>query len=318
MKLPKFKRDDIVETPLGTKCRVKRFYAKDKKHYYEVEIIEGVNKGSSREFEENLLSFHYNMDEGTPKKDNIPPKCPKCGSKWHVSRFGMKKWYDCPKCEDKAENLCKMEQIPPIPQDTNNYLVYPEYKDDLSDFVFDFDDDDIFLKKRKGYQSHEEHIKASFDATKRYDKVNLSKYYNNSSFLSCGRRYGKSGLNEAIQNIFTAPTSGMYKISGKLNLEDDTTIQIPEDLYISKSIIEKKANIYTSPQLVINHNQFLDLKHATDCIFNIYDEFGNIVPNTRENLIKEINEMYENVIKEKNKRQLTDFDLYYIKDEEKL
>lgn len=112
MKYPKFRRDDLVQTQMGTKARVLSFRVENGEHYYTIEFLDGARKGDIVEFKDDYISF-YNTNKLNEEELNIPSRCPVCNSEWKVTGFGMKKWYDCPKCNDTAENLikqCKMDK----------------------------------------------------------------------------------------------------------------------------------------------------------------------------------------------------------------
>lgn len=122
MKYPKFRRDDLVQTQMGTKARVLSFRVQTGEHYYTIEFLDGARKGDIVEFKDDYISF-YNTNKLNEDDITVPNRCPVCNTKWKVTGFGMKKWYDCSKCNDTAENLikqCKTDMY-------HNYIHNPDF-----------------------------------------------------------------------------------------------------------------------------------------------------------------------------------------------
>lgn len=108
----KFKVGDMVDYLFGSKCRITDMCYKQKSWRYKVESLDPNSKINEDVWiNETQLVFHYDLPTGskdyTPRNDT----CPKCDSKWSISGWGLKKYYDCPKCKKPAEEL---ESPPPF------------------------------------------------------------------------------------------------------------------------------------------------------------------------------------------------------------
>lgn len=57
----------------------------------------------------DALDMAVNQDALGFEENNYDPEfeCPKCGKIWNETLFGMKKWYDCIKCNIKREDVWK-------------------------------------------------------------------------------------------------------------------------------------------------------------------------------------------------------------------
>jgi len=114
----KFKAGDAVTTSSGIIFRISKSVYLNKSWTYVVEIID--NPGFSSPpltYCESDLKFHYDMPKGS---ENYVPRdiiCPKCNSPWLITGFGRKKYYDCPTCKRKAEDLEK-------PQSSSGFNTY--------------------------------------------------------------------------------------------------------------------------------------------------------------------------------------------------
>jgi len=120
----KFRTGDVVLTNWKTKVRIIRSYGQFGEIFYEAE--DPYSKSSTTYKESELTFDHSHIPKS--QKDFTPDvdDCPKCGNPWSITGMGRRKWYDCLKCKDSAENLCKKESK----------------NDKYSNFIVDWGDDD--------------------------------------------------------------------------------------------------------------------------------------------------------------------------------
>lgn len=145
MKLNKFRHGDLVANPYGTKCTVKSIC----KMQPEIEyiVIFTHSPQVEKKYKENELKFWQDGPPPVKEPDTYPDACPNCGGPWKKTGFGQKVWLDCPKCNEKAEELCRRY---PYKASKSNHSYNPPKLDidDLADVLreaLDLDDDyDIF------------------------------------------------------------------------------------------------------------------------------------------------------------------------------
>ena len=70
-------------------------------------MLEGSKINEEIKMDEEYLKFYNEYKEKEEYMKIDREDCPKCGNRWSKSKFGMKTWYDCLTCGDKAENIIK-------------------------------------------------------------------------------------------------------------------------------------------------------------------------------------------------------------------
>ena len=94
----KFKRDDIVER-YGDQYKILKVLPNNR---YLVMCVR--SKLEHTYYEDDLKFYNGNLQYNVAKID-FGTNCPRCNTPWTISGFGSSKWYDCKKCNKKAEEL---------------------------------------------------------------------------------------------------------------------------------------------------------------------------------------------------------------------
>lgn len=125
---PKFRRDDIVEYR-GCRCIIiKTLSPKDDENRYLLRNLVSNIEDSVWECDIKFYSSDLKINN---KKMNYGTTCPRCGSPWKTSGFAGSKWYDCIKCNKKAEDICFMSEAPSYESEASLEELDLEYLMDL-------------------------------------------------------------------------------------------------------------------------------------------------------------------------------------------
>ena len=110
MKFPKYKRGDSVQTVYGSRATIKEWLkgslGEDR---YKIQY---KDTPTMVEVPETDLKFDTTDLKDAPKNKNVGSHCPKCHSKWKITHIGTTKYYDCTKCNKKAEDILSSEASP--------------------------------------------------------------------------------------------------------------------------------------------------------------------------------------------------------------
>jgi len=103
----KFKIGDkvVVNSHKGKIINFKPYYSRYTVRFDDPNLIP-----PEMDFEESYISIQ--------RDDSV---CPVCHTKWHILKFNMKVWKDCPKCKKTAESITeelenKKNTPPPVPE----------------------------------------------------------------------------------------------------------------------------------------------------------------------------------------------------------
>lgn len=134
----KFKVGDSVETAYGAAGKVLEV---GKNAQGEVVYTVKTRFGETT-YKDRELKFDFRDLKDTTSFDPTANngRCPVCSTPWTKTSFGSKTWYDCLKCEKKAEDIVNRPSFGLV---EDNAMTHYEKQLGLLDDMFD-DDDDIF------------------------------------------------------------------------------------------------------------------------------------------------------------------------------